>query len=219
MDWTAPIDLYCERLGPEFWAEPVNALSNFAFFIAALYALIAQRRSGRRDAPVVALAIVVAFIGLGSLLFHLFGNTWSVVADVVPIMLFIYGYLALALTRFLGLSGWATALVLIAFFALNWPISALLTPLIAGSAGYAPALLAMLIVGALLHRRGHPAGPYLLAAAAVFLVSLTLRTIDLPLCADIPLGTHWLWHILNAVTLAVLLRAAIVAPPGRASAH
>ena len=36
MDWSAPIDAYCERLGPQFWAEPVNAATNGAFLIAAL---------------------------------------------------------------------------------------------------------------------------------------------------------------------------------------
>ena len=36
MDWTAQIDGYCERLGPGFWAEPLNALTNLAFLIAAL---------------------------------------------------------------------------------------------------------------------------------------------------------------------------------------
>ena len=24
MDWTRQIDAYCERVGPEFWAEPLN---------------------------------------------------------------------------------------------------------------------------------------------------------------------------------------------------
>lgn len=26
------IDIYCERLGPGLWAEPLNALTNAAFF-------------------------------------------------------------------------------------------------------------------------------------------------------------------------------------------
>ena len=34
MDWSTPVDLYCERLGPSFWAEPVNAFSNAAFLIS-----------------------------------------------------------------------------------------------------------------------------------------------------------------------------------------
>jgi len=28
------MDLYCERLGPGLWAEPINASSNLTFFIA-----------------------------------------------------------------------------------------------------------------------------------------------------------------------------------------
>ena len=35
MDWTRQIDSYCERLGPDYWAEPVNALTNLAFVLAA----------------------------------------------------------------------------------------------------------------------------------------------------------------------------------------
>jgi len=37
------IDLYCERLGPEFWAEPINALTNGAVLYLAARALIRQR--------------------------------------------------------------------------------------------------------------------------------------------------------------------------------
>ena len=35
MDWTAPLDHYCERVGPGFRAEPVNALTNGVFLIVA----------------------------------------------------------------------------------------------------------------------------------------------------------------------------------------
>lgn len=218
MDWTAPIDLYCERLGPGLWAEPINALSNLAFIAAAAYALVVLRRSGHRDTAVLVLIALVAVIGVGSFLFHTFANGWSVIADVAPITLFIYGYLALALRRFFALSWPMTGAILVAFFALNWPIDRLLSPLIAGSAAYVPALLAMLVTGALLIARRHPAGRPLLIAAGIFTVSLALRTLDLPLCEGIPAGTHWLWHMLNALTLAVLLHAAIVnAPPPRSA--
>ena len=32
------IDLYCERLSPGIWAEPINALTNLAFLVAAFAA-------------------------------------------------------------------------------------------------------------------------------------------------------------------------------------
>ena len=34
MDWSQPIDLYCERTDAAFWSEPANAISNAAFLIA-----------------------------------------------------------------------------------------------------------------------------------------------------------------------------------------
>ena len=37
MDWMAPLDGYCERLGPGLWAEPLNFLSNAAFLVAAIW--------------------------------------------------------------------------------------------------------------------------------------------------------------------------------------
>ncbi|TMJ35565.1 MAG: hypothetical protein E6G89_18315, partial [Alphaproteobacteria bacterium] len=84
MDWFAPIDAYCERLGPGLLAEPLNALSNAAFFIAALWAASAARRRGSE--PIIWLLIALVFvIGLGSLAFHIFANSWSSLADVLPI--------------------------------------------------------------------------------------------------------------------------------------
>ena len=41
--------------------------------------------------------------------------------------------------------------------------------------------------------------------AGLLVVSLTFRTLDEPLCAAIPLGTHFLWHILNAIMLAWMI--------------
>jgi hypothetical protein len=44
--WLTPIDNYCERLGPGFRAELLNAATNGAFLAAALYALVLWRRMG-----------------------------------------------------------------------------------------------------------------------------------------------------------------------------
>jgi len=52
----------------------------------------------------------------------------------------------------------------------------------------------------------------ILAAAAIFAVSLSFRTVDRMLCGAFPLGTHFVWHLLNAVVLYLLLRTAIRAP-------
>ncbi len=66
MGWFEQVDGYCERLGPGFWAEPVNAVTNAAFLIAALWAW--PRTAGLPLAR--AMAVMLGVIGLGSFLFH-----------------------------------------------------------------------------------------------------------------------------------------------------
>ncbi len=215
--WWTPIDAYCERTGPEFWSEPLNALSNAAFLVAAAAAWRLLRRAPRPDPAAAGLVGLVAVIGLGSFLFHTVATRWAAVADVVPIALFILLYLIAALRRVLSLGGAAAAAVAIAFQVGAMAVPALWRVVLAGapdplngSAGYLPALLALLVVGGLGAWRRHPGGPLLLAATAVFTVSLGLRSVDLAACGTIPAGTHAVWHLLNAGVLYLCLRCAIV---------
>ena len=208
MDWSAPVSLYCERTGPAFWAEPVNALSNAAFLLAAAAAFVRWRPAAGRDWPVLALIVVVAAVGLGSFTFHTVATRGAALADVIPIAMFIYGYLVLALHRFLHLSAPAVLAIVIGFVVGAQILTVTFPATLNGSIGYMPALLAM--IGVALAARG-AARRSLALAAAVFTASLALRTIDRAVCAEFPLGTHFLWHLLNAVVLYVLLRAAITA--------
>lgn len=208
MEWLEPLDLYCERVGPGLWAEPLNALSNLAFLIAAGFLLSRLLPEPRRDWPAVAFAVLIAVIGIGSGLFHLFANRWSLMADVVPIQLFILGYFVLGMMRFLQL-GWAGALVATAaFFAASLLVETIARPLLDGSSGYLPGLLAIGIVAAAARPRTPDSARMLAWAGVTFTVSLALRTLDQPLCPGLTVGTHFAWHILNAVTLAILVLAA-----------
>ena len=214
MDWTQPIDAYCERLGPGFWAEPFNAVSNIGFILAAGLGLALWRRCSchRPDGPPAGraglwLALLVGVIGVGSFLFHTFANRWSALADVVPIAVYIYGYFGLALYRLFGLGRWIAVAATALFLAASLLADPFLAVLFGSSSAYVPALLAMLGIGGVLRFMGKPGGRLVLAAAAAFAVSLGFRMADIPLCAQWPLGTHFLWHILNAITLGLLLVA------------
>lgn len=203
------VDAYCERTDFDFWSEPVNAVTNAAFIIAAIVGLIAARRAGRFDAPVLLLVALVFAIGTGSFLFHTLATRWAGIADVLPIFLFIVSYLIVALRRFFGL-GWPLSVVIgLAYIPASFAITAgagfLFGDALRGGTGYLPAFLALAICGALLAAKGAPAGRGLLIAAALFAVSLTFRTIDEPLCVVWPLGTHFVWHILNGTLLGLLL--------------
>ncbi len=84
MDWSQPIDLYCERTDAAFWSEPVNAVSNVAFLIAAAAAFVRWRRGDRGDWPALALIGVVTAVGIGSFTFHTVATRGAVLADVDP---------------------------------------------------------------------------------------------------------------------------------------
>ncbi len=212
MDWFAPIDAYCERVDASFWSEPINAATNAAFLLGAGFAYAQWRKGPRRDGIVVAFILLVAVIGVGSFLFHTFANGWSLLADVLPIAVFIYAYFALALFRFVGLRPALSVAGTIGFAVLAQVVERVAAPVMGSSASYLPALLALGGTGAVLLARRHGAGALLLLAAATFSLSLTFRTLDEPVCASLALGTHFVWHILNAVVLTICLLAAIRFP-------
>ena len=206
---------YCERIDGGFWAEPLNAVTNAAFLVAAFAGFWLWRRQGGRDAVALVLIALVFAIGIGSFLFHTIPNRWTLLADVVPIQLFAFGYFAVALRRFLGLSGPITVFGTLAFLGLALGLSAagraVLPAGMAGSAGYVAFLLGLLGVALAMSRAPALRGPcrLLTLASGAFAMSLTLRSIDGALCGSLPLGTHWLWHLLNASVLYLLLRAAV----------
>ncbi len=211
--WWEPVRDYCERTGPELLAEPLNAVSNAAFVVAAVLLL----RRGRAPDPVAdGFAVLVGVIGIGSALFHTLAVQWAMLADVIPIALFIHAYFFLALRRFLGLSVPAALAGTLAFAlaaalfepASSWLAGRPLGPLSNGSVAYAPAILALFGVGIASLRFGRREGSALIGIGGLFMASLTARTLDAALCPVVPFGTHWLWHLLNAGVLYALVRAA-----------
>lgn len=227
MTWSAQVFRYCERgSDPSFWAEPLNAVSNGAFLIAAVAAAVSLARQPRSEpAPgVTALIGLVLVIGVGSFLFHTFATRWSALADVIPIGVFMLAYLGYALRVYLKLNWIWTAVGLALFVgalqaADSIPcrpglLTATAGPCLNGTIGYVPAFLAMVGIGSVLRFKRHPAAPYLVLAGCIFFASMLFRTVDLELCALTRLagtafGTHFLWHLLNATTLYLLLMAAV----------
>ena len=97
---------YCERITDSFWAEPLNAITNVAFLVAA--GLLFRHYATSRTSPQHALSLLtlialVALIGVGSFLWHTWATAWMEWADVLPILGFISLYLWLFLRRVVGL--------------------------------------------------------------------------------------------------------------------
>jgi hypothetical protein len=201
--WLAPVDGYCERTGPEFWSEPVNAVTNLAFVLAAV--VVWPRLRGLRTGQV--LAVNLGLIGVGSWLFHTHANRLTGLMDVAPILSFILIYVFAATRDFLGARPVVAGLAVAGFF----PYAAATVPLFAmvpglgSSAGYAPVALLILIYAGLLWRRAPDTARGMAVGAGLLVLSLTFRTLDGPLCGALPVGTHFLWHILNALMLGWMI--------------
>lgn len=210
-----PIDLYCERTDPSLWSEPVNALTNAAFFVAARVgwrAAAGEAAAGRPAGDLRLLALLAALIGGASLAFHLFATVWAAWADGLSILAFIYVYLARAAVRVLGLGVRGAALVVLTYLVADRSVGHLVpADALNGSAGYLPALFALCLLALAAVWRSAAAARSLATAAFAFAVSLALRTIDQAVCASFPLGTHFAWHLLNGVVIACALRALVSA--------
>ena len=207
MDWTRQIDGYCERTDASYWSEPANALTNAAFLVAAL--VMWRRTQGTRTPVQAVLIALLAAIGVGSYLFHTHATAWAAMADTAPIGLFILAYVYAANRDFWGLPRWGAAIGTALFV----PYAALLVPWfqtvpwIAISAAYWPVPLLIAAYGLALLGRAPATGRGLLLGAAILVVSLIFRSADElpPVCMALGVGTHPLWHLLNALMLGWMI--------------
>ena len=205
MDWTRQFDGYCERTDFTYWSEPVNAITNAAFLIAAF---IMWRRVRGESLPIAnLLVLILAAIGVGSYLFHTHATAWGAMADVLPIVLFILVYLFAANLHFWNWPLWAALLGTAAFI----PYALALTPLFEAlpffrvSAFYWPVPVLILGYAAALAPRAPGTARGLAIGGALLIASLAFRSIDEAVCDATPVGTHFMWHILNGTMLGWMI--------------
>jgi len=201
--WTQAVDLYCERTDPSFWSEPLNALSNVAFLLAAgLVLRVAGRAAAGPAWDTVALAALIALMAVGSFLFHTFATVWAEWLDVLSILAFIYVFLARFLARVAGLRARGIAVGLAVYWLASKALTAPFPPAsFNGSYSYLPPLLVLAGLAWFARRRADAGAARLALATVVFAISLALRTVDLAWCEAWPSGTHFVWHCLNALVL------------------
>ena len=197
------IDIYCERLDVGIWAEPINAVSNFAFILAAIIMWIRCKNlvEGR------VLAFLLFSIGCGSFLFHTFAQTWAAILDVTPILIFILTYIYAANRRFLVWSKRMSITGVILFLPYQFLVVSILSSIqfLGSSAQYVPVAILIFFYSALLHKSKTNLSRELFVGATILSLSIFARTIDEPLCLIVSVGTHFIWHILNAIMLAWMI--------------
>lgn len=222
------IDLYCERTAPGFWDEPVNAVSNAAFLLAAAYALPVALGRERRDPLELLIIAIGGSIGIGSFLFHTLASPAAELADVIPIWSFVALYVLAVIWRTTGqdvirtarIAAIAAVTACIAIWIGGQDVTTSADPApmrLNGSLQYLPALIALTVFAGIALARRHPARWLVTGASLVFCLSLAFRTVDLQVCAATGgLGTHFLWHLFNGLMVGLLLQALVVhLPPVR----
>ena len=202
------INQYCERLGPGLWQEPINAGTNIAFLLAALFSYKYYKNNRRcpvqSDVSLILLIVLLISIGIGSTLFHLFATPWAEIADSVPILTFVTVYLAIYFRRLAILPVSTIVGLLLVFHVFNTLII-FYAPrdILNGSLFYLPTWLSMLAIS-VTSNQSRLRSSYRIAVLT-FSFSIALRSIDNVLCKHIPIGTHFFWHLINAWLLYYLV--------------
>ena len=194
------IDLYCERISPGLLGEPLNAVTNLAFLMAAWLMWRRARHDEEAPTEIMLLAGLMLAIGIGSALFNTFATRWAMLLDLAPIVIFQGVFLWSYTGRAIGLSRRRRVIIIVTLLAAitaSLPFTAHLN----GSLLYLPALLSLIVLAAWHYRNMAQARTSLVWATALLAASLVLRTVDQWLCPVWPAGTHFGWHLLNAVVL------------------
>lgn len=195
------LDFYCERLGTEFWSEPINALTNLSFLIVGLWGLSKKSKSFS-----LYLSLLSLSIGVGSFLFHTFATKLTQLADLLPIFLFTLVFVYYTFAKVLSFSK-SLSLGFSGLFVLLMILIEIFVPktFLSGSMLYVPALLTLIVVAKVVYVRNHQLSKLYFSVASVFLISLFFRTIDQPICDIFPVGTHFLWHLLNGLAVGLMI--------------
>ena len=203
MNWFEAVDGYCERIDASFWSEPLNAITNIFFLVAAVWVL---RREGLNSTARI-LALILGMIGVASFLFHSFAQAWAGALDVLFILLFTLLYLFAASKDFVGAPRSIALVITLGYFPFSIIVDWLTLPLtfLGSTRIYMPMLILIILFSLLLYKRLPIVSRGLAVGAFILIISMLARILDVPLCQKIPLGTHFVWHVLNAVMLAWMI--------------
>ena len=203
------MDVYCERVGPGLLAEPLNAITNVSFLLAAWAAWVLARRASALSPGVQVLIALAASVGLGSMLWHTLATSWALILDIVPILLFIVWYIWLYTRDVLESPRWFAMGSIVVFLVATF-IALQYSQVLHGALVYTPGLLVTLGLGVVHARERSVARFTLLAAAGVYGAALVFRTIDQEVCPVLPIGTHFLWHTLIGLVTYLAMRCLIL---------
>lgn len=209
----------CEAIhSKEFlFSEPLNVLTSLLFVVTAFFLqrFFQKTHAQHRHIPhyfdldIRILIGMVYVIGFSSSLLHSIPNAVTEFFDVISIALFIIVFFFSVMLRILRCRMRNIILAFIAFLFFTFSSITYLHSYMNGATSYISTMAALTMVAFYLYGRGHPSAKHFLAAGQIGIVALYLRSIDSKFCDFMPIGTHWIWHTMNAVLIAIIMRELI----------
>ncbi|QEL17328.1 hypothetical protein [Limnoglobus roseus] len=202
-------------------AEPWNTVTAFLFVLIVIAWAVRLRGNYRRHPFVTACLPVLLAGGIGGTLYHMHRSRYAYfILDVVPISLLGFAgaiYLAVRLTPHTGWRRWgrvglAVSAAVGCYLFLNGVLFRGLLGTFGGNphmivnisyASLAVVLLIPLFLALARTRFRH--GGLVLAALASFAIAWFMRLVDNTGLGDLPMGTHWLWHVFGAITTVAVM--------------
>ena len=192
--------LYAETDLQSFIAEPWNAVSSLAILLPAIYWAF-RLKFNYREFGFIFFGIPLLFLGgLGSTLYHAFrSSSWLLYMDVVPTAI-----LTLAVGIYFWIKilpqWWQSLFFIIPVTVLRFYLFEALPAEMAVNVGYFLTGL-LIFFPVLIYLVRHNFRYFLSILTSVVFLSLSLyfREMDQRITDILPMGTHFLWHLLSGV--------------------
>jgi len=201
----------CERKVPDdLWAEPLNALTSIGFFIAAFLTYLHCRNhpevKHERKLDIYIIIFLIALIGAASITFHMAPSKYTELFDIITIVTFIHFYFFSFLVRVANLKLFNIIVVYLAFSGTTHMLVSQFPNAMNDSIAYLSSIVAVIFMSFYMNIKRRAASIDLFIASIIGMTSLFFRSIDNYVCDQIPIGTHFIWHVFNAILIYLLMK-------------
>ncbi len=201
----------CERkVQNDIYAEPLNVITGIGFFIAAFMVYLHCKNHpevrNERKIDIYIMIFLICLIGVASITFHMVPSKYTELFDIVTIVTFIHVFFYSFVVRVAGLKLFNITIVYLAFLGSTHMLVSQFPNAMNDSVAYLSSVVAIIFMAFYMRRKRRSAAGSYFVASIIGMVSLFFRSIDNFVCDQIPFGTHFIWHILNAFLIFILMK-------------
>lgn len=200
-----PQTIYCERTSASIFAEPVNLITNLAFFISAVFTYKLIKAKNIKGSIYHFFPWLILLIGLGSTSYHSYRGSVTLLFDSVPIYIFLGLSLFLLLKKLINNVG-ITFCIIGLFILLQIFLTVNFSSFFNGSIRHTVSAALLLMLAIWSYKKFGKVALQLGLVFLVYVIGIIFRTIDVQICPIFIIGTHFLWHLLVAWGAYLIVR-------------